>query len=261
MRARLPSALAAALLLAACGSSRVSITGEVRYGKTAQDDYQAGQEELKDRNFTEATKFFENVRNKYPYSSYAALADLRLADVKYDQEHFVEAAEAYQQFVQLHPRHEQVDYAAFRVALSHWRERPAEHFFTPPSEEKDQAQVRDAVKAVEDFVKKYPDSKYRPDAVKILAEGRGRLAEHEWYVAQFYAKRARWAGAAGRYEALAREFPDTPRAPAALYELAQACLKLEERHRARQALQQLIVKFPQDPRRAEAEKLLASIRG
>lgn len=259
MRSRPLAALPAALLLA-CASSHVSLTGEVRYGKTAEEDYKAGEEELKAKNYTEATKFFEHVKNKYPFSKYAALSELRAADVKFDQDRFIEAADAYAQFVKLHPAHDQADYAAYRVGLSHWKDGPSEFMLFPPSFEKDQAQVRDAAKSLDDFVKKYPTSKYKPEAEKLLAQARSGLAEHEWYVAEFYAKRERWAGAAGRLEALVKEYPGSPRESAALLKLAEAYLKLDERYRAQQALQQLIVKHPQDPRRPEAEKLLASLR-
>ncbi len=258
---RLTAAWVALLLvLSGCASSRVSFTGEVRYGKSAEDDYKSGEEELKGHNFPEATKFFEHVKTKYPFSKFAALSELRLGDVKFDQERYVEAADAYQQFVRLHPSHERADYAAFRVGLSHWKDGPSDFALFPPSFEKDQAQVRDAVKALDEFVKKYPDSKHRPEAEKILARARAGLANHEWYVAEFYAKRGRWAGVAGRLEGLVKDYPGSPREPAALYQLAQAYLELNERYRAQQALQQLIVKHPQDPRRAQAEKLLASIR-
>jgi len=55
-------------------------------------------------------------------------------------------------------------------------------------------------------------------------------------------------------------FPGAPQEPEALLKLAQACVKLDEKYRARTALQKLIVKHPQDPRRPEAEKLLAALR-
>jgi outer membrane protein assembly factor BamD len=253
-------AFAPAALLLACASSHVSLTGEVRYGKTAEEDYKAGEDELKSKNYVEATKFFEHVKNRYPFSKYAALSELRVADLKFDQDHFIEAADAYQQFVKLHPAHEKADYAAFRVGLSHWKDGPSEFMLFPPSYEKDQVQVRDTAKALDDFVKKYPTSKYKPEAEQLLAQARSRLAEHEWYVAEFYAKREHWAGAAGRLEALVKEYPGSPRESAALLQLAEVYLKLDERYRAQQALQQLIVKHPQDPRRPEAEKLLASLR-
>ena len=42
--------------------------------------------------------------------------------------------------------------------------------------------------------------------------------------------------------------------------LAHAYVALDEKFRARNALQKLIVKHPDDRRRPEAEKLLASLR-
>ena len=87
-----------------------------------------------------------------------------------------------------------------------------------------------------------------------------RLVLHRDAVAEFYAKREHWAGAAGRLERLVSDYPGSPRESAALFQLAGAYLKLDDRNRARQTLEQLIVKHPQDPRRPQAEKLLASLR-
>ena len=258
MPLRLPPLLLAAAI--ACASSRVTLTGELKYGKSGEEDYQAGQEELKERNYVEATKFFEHVRTKYPFSKYAALADLRIADARFDQGHYLEAAEAYQQFVKLHPTHEQADYAAYRVGFSHFKDAPGDFLLFPPTYEKDQVQVRDAAKSLAEFVRSYPDSRYRPEAEKLLAQTRARLAEHEWYVADFYAKRHHLAGAAGRLETLLREYPGSPHEPAALFQLAEIYIKLDERYRAQQKLQELIVKYPQDARHAQAEGLLASLR-
>ncbi len=252
---------ALSLLLAACSTSRGSLTGgDARYGKSAEEDFLSGNVELKARNFPEATRFFEHVRTKYPFSKYSALSDLRLADVKFEQDRLTEAADAYAQFVRLHPNHEQADYAAYRVGLSRWKDAPSDFFLFPPGYEKDLTQVREAAKALAEFVKNYPQSKHRPEAEKALASARGQLAEHEWYAADFYAKRGHWAGAASRLEGLVRDYPGSRQEPAALYGLAQAYLKMDERYRAQQALQQLLVKHPQDARRAAAEKLLASLR-
>ncbi|MFL5300485.1 MAG: outer membrane protein assembly factor BamD [Anaeromyxobacteraceae bacterium] len=258
---RLVSVLTIAVTLA-CGGTRASLSGEPKYGRSAEDDYKAGQLELKEKNYLEATKFFERVRTKYPFSKFAALSELRLADAHFDQDHFVEAADAYNQFLKLHPTHEEADYAAYRVALAHWKDGPSDFVLFPPSYEKDLVQVRDAAKSLREFVANpaYKDSKYRPEAEKILKQATGMLAEHEWYVAQFYVKRARWPGAAARLQALVTEYPGSPHEAEALLGLANAYVKMDEPYRAQQALQQLIVKHPQDPRRAQAEKLLASIR-
>jgi outer membrane protein assembly factor BamD len=256
-----PLALAAALLsLAACGGRHVSLSGQVKYGKAAEDDYAAGVELAKDGSFPEAQKFFEHVKTKYPFSKYAALADLRIADLKFSQKLWVEAVDAYQEFARLHPTHEDVDYAEFRVGLAHLEDGPNDFLLFPPSFEKDQRQVEAAANSFAAFLQKYPDSKLVPEAKKYLAQANGRLAEHEWYVAEFYFKREMWAGAAGRYETLVGKYPGTRHEAAALLKLAEACVKLDEKHRARTALQKLIVSHPQDPRRAKAEELLAKLR-
>ena len=259
-RAALLAGLLAALPGLGCTSKHVSITGELKYGKTAEEDYQAGVDELAHQNWVEGQKFLEHVRAKYPFSKFAALAELRLADAKYQQDRWTEAADAYQRFAQLHPTHEEVDYAEYREALSHYNMAPGDFMLFPPAFEKDQRPLGLAVARLQSFLKERPDSKLRPDAEKLLAKAQGRLAAHEWYVADFYYSRSRWAGAAGRLEGLVRDFPGSSHEPEALWRLAQACVKLDEQHRARTALQKLIARHPQDARRAQAEALLASLR-
>jgi outer membrane protein assembly factor BamD len=253
-------AVAVLLALAACGTKHVSITGKIHYGATPEANYEAGVDELKDGNYPEAIKFFEYVKTKYPFSKYSALSELRLADLKFKQDHYVEAADAYQQFVTLHPSHEEADYAEYRVGLSYLKDAPADFVLFPPSYEKDQRQVEKAAKALRKFVEERKTSKYLPEAQKLLAEAEGRLAAHEWYVGEYYYKRGRWAGAAGRYEALVDKYPGSQHEVDALMKLARSYLAMDEKFRARSALQKLIVKHPDDRRRPEAEKLLASLR-
>ena len=254
-------AVAASLLLAlAACSKHVTLGGEAKLLPTAEENYQAGQELLKEASYPEAQKFFEYIRTKFPFSKYAALSDLRLADAKYAQGHYGEAADAYGQFIQLHPAHEEIDYAEFRQGESLFRDAPSDFFLFPPAYEKDLKQVRKAADALKKFVEKYPKSKYLPDAKKLLVQAQGRLAANDWYVAEFYFKRSQWAGAAGRYETLVEKYPGSKHEVEALMKLARAAVQLKEPYRARTALQKLIVEHPNDPRRPEAEKMLASLR-
>jgi outer membrane protein assembly factor BamD len=253
--------LAASLLLAltAC-SKHLTLGGEAKLLPTAEDNFKAGEELLKEGSYPEATKFFEYVKTKFPFSKYAALSELRLADVKFSDGKFAEAADAYSQFVQLHPAHEDLDYAEYRVGESYLKDAPSDFVFFPPAYEKDLRQVRKASDALKKFLDKYPTSKRAPDAKKLLEQAQTRLSSYEWYVAEFYFKRERWAGAAGRYESLVEKYPGSRHEVDALFKLAQSAVALKEPYRARTALQKLIVQHPNDPRRPEAEKLLASLR-
>lgn len=258
-RIAVPIALAVVACLTGC-SPRVSISGEVKYGKSAETNYTAGLEEMKSESWPEAVKFFEHTRTKYPFSKHAALAELRLADIKLAQERFVEASEAYGAFVRLHPNHEQVDYAAFREGLALVKDGPSDFFAFPPAHERELKTVREGAVKLDAFLAKYPDSKLRPEAQQERDRARARLVEHEWYVAGFYAQRNRWAGAAGRYQYLVQTYPGSAREVDALFALSEAWARLDDRFRARQALQQIVVKHPEHPRRPEAERRLAELR-
>jgi outer membrane protein assembly factor BamD len=252
--------LAATLLALAACSKHVTFSGEAKLLPTAEENYKAGEELLKDASYPEAQKFFDYVKTKFPFSKYAALADLRTADSKYQQGLFAEAADGYTQFLKLHPSHEDADYAEFRVGESYFKDAPSDFALFPPASEKDLRQVKKASEALHVFLARYPTSKRVPDAKKLLAQIDDRLAAHEWYVGEFYFKRGRWAGAAGRYETLVDRFPASKHASEALLKAARSYLELGEKFRARTALQKLIVDHPQDRRRGEAEKLLASLR-
>jgi outer membrane protein assembly factor BamD len=250
------AAVLSILTLSACSKKAPG----VKYESPAEEDYAAGVADLEDRDFARAQKILERVRTKYPYSKYGVLAELRLADLRYEQGKFIEAADAYQTFVKIHPSSPDVDYAAYRVALSRASDAPSDFFFFPPVYERDLLQVGKAAEGMALFVENYPSSKYAPEARAKLAKIRDVLAERDWYAFEFYKKREKWQGAAYRLERLTKEYPGSTREPEALWQLADMYMKLSERYRAQQALQQLIVKFPESKQRASAEKLLAELR-
>jgi outer membrane protein assembly factor BamD len=259
MRSRSPAwpiAAAAILALVACSKK----APPVKYESQAEQEYTAGVLALDDRDFPDAQRILERVRTKYPYSKYGALAELRLADLKYEQGKFIEAADGYQTFVKIHPSSPQVDYAAYRSAMSRWADIPSEFFLFPPSYERDLTQLVKATEGLATFLERFPNSRYAPDAREKLGKGRATLAERDWYAFDFYRTREKWQGAAFRLERIMKEFPDGPREPEALWELADMYVHLSERFKAQKALQTIIVKYPESPQRGKAEKLLAELR-
>ncbi len=254
--ARGVSALVLTAALAACAKKAPA----VKYESAAEEDYAVATRELDDNNYVDAQKLLERVRTKYPYSKYAALSELRLADLKFAQAKYVEAAEAYNSFVKLHPTNPEVDYAAYRSALARWNEAPTDFFMFPAVYERDLTQVSKTAEQLLQFLQKYPDSKRVPEAKQLLAKAQATLAARDWYAYEFYRKREKWQGAAYRLERIVKDFPGSPREPEALFELANMYVKLQERFRAQQALQQLLVRYPSSSYKPRAEKLLADIR-
>src|SRR5690606_19537310 len=75
--ARLLAPVALAAALAACGGAQQQ--GTLSYSESARRDYERALAAFEDDDCLTATPLLQNVRSQYPYSRYAALAELRLA--------------------------------------------------------------------------------------------------------------------------------------------------------------------------------------
>ncbi|MHB1843583.1 MAG: outer membrane protein assembly factor BamD [Deltaproteobacteria bacterium] len=225
---RLAPLVALSLALAACAGASANIAGEVSYAKDAKGNFERGEQSLKSHDFQEAAQYFQFTKNKFPYSHYAPLSELRLADANFEQEKYTEAIDGYKNFVKDHPTNPEVDYAAYRIALAHFQDIPSDFMLLPPSYEKDQDQILQAQISLKDFLSSYPDSKWVADGKKLLKDVRGRLARHELYVGDYYEKHGHPKAAAWRFEALAKNYPDSPYADEARRRAEQIYAKLGE---------------------------------
>jgi len=250
------------LSLSACASFGTFVGqegGEVQFATEPEENVKRGDEAMNAKNFAEAASYFEFVKTKYPYLELSKTAELRLADADFERDRFVEARDRYQNFGRLHPTHPRVAYAAFRAALTHYKEIPSDFFLLPPASEKDQVEVRNAMSAMTDFVRSYPGSEHQAEAKKVLDEVRLRLAEHEMYVADFYARRDRWPAVVTRLNVVAKDFSGIGLDERASFGLYDAYLKLKDPSKAKAALQKYADEFPNEPGAKKALKLIAEL--
>ncbi|MBL8955986.1 MAG: outer membrane protein assembly factor BamD [Myxococcaceae bacterium] len=220
------------LLVSACkgggfGTFFGGDAAEPSYADDADENLTRGQESLDSKNYVEAQKYFDYVKSKYPYLEAATTAELKLGDVDFEREKYIEARDRYVNFAKLHPTHPKLDYAAFRAALTHYKDMPSDFFVLPPSVEKDQAEVRSASVALADFIRNYPQSSYVEEAKKALDEVRRRLAGHELYVANFYKRRERWQAVVLRLNVVARDFGGLGYEEKVYFGLYDAYLKIQ----------------------------------
>jgi outer membrane protein assembly factor BamD len=265
-RSRISALLVAATAACGGGSNKQiadltkPVTGPA--ANNAERAFKDAAREKQDQNYIEATRLFEYVRNNFPYSQYAALSELGLADMSYDREDYAAAATAYQDFVKAHPSHTKADYAAFRVGLAHFQDKPSDMFLLPPSYEKDQAPIRLATEAFQRFLVSYPKSDLVPRAKELVAQCRERLVAHERYVAGFYEKRGAWKGAAGRLIGIADAYGDLQDGKVrgdALWRAGLAYRNARDIAGERLALTRLVQESPGDPHRRDAEAMLKAL--
>ena len=255
--------LVLALVLSSTGCASVSTffsgNDDPVYSTEADENLKKGNEALEGKNFVEAAKYFEFTRTKFPFLEASKEAELKLADCSYEQEKYVEARDRYQNFARLHPTHPKVDYAAFRAAETHFKDIPSDFFLLPPAIEKDQVELKGALIALNEFARLYPKSEYVERAQKISADVRRRLARHELYVAEFYARREKWPAVINRLTVVRKNFSGIGFDAEVAFGLYDAHLALKQPEAAREVLAAYVDAFPQDEGVPKAKKLIARL--
>ena len=100
--------------------------------------------------------------------------------------------------------------------------------------------------AFADFVKRYPQSGYRPSALFWL--GNAQYANQDY------------RGAIANFRALLQQAPDHPRAPEAVLSIANCQIELKENANAKRTLDELVKAYPQSEAASAARERLARLR-
>lgn len=264
MSSRIRSLLLTLTLAAsACGGSAREGAGNVEYSVSAAQNYEQGMKKMTEEEWVDAAKYFAFVKARFPYSKYAVLADLRLADCEFGAESYLEAIDAYKLFIKFHPTHEMVEngYAPFRIGESYVKMLPTDWFLVPPGYEMDQTMTQDAARELATFIKRYPKSTFLDKARKMYRDVAHLLAAHEWYVANFYWKKERPMGTVLRLRTLLKDYPDVGFDEDALMLLGRAYARVGRKDDAKKSFQTLLEKYPKSGKAPEAKQELGKLGG
>ena len=203
-RARLPLAAVALFLLftsSGCAPTRLTATGEpTRLTAQGMDYFNRG-------NYFSALEAFKEVRDRYPFSNFSLLAELKSADSHFYMNEYAEARALYEDFVGKHPTNEAIPYVLFQIGMC--------HFKGIDTIDRDPGAAHEAIAVFTRLLRTYPSSSYVVEAKTRVATARDFLAQNEMYVARFYVRAEKWAAAAGRLEYILQQYPDSSVAPKA----------------------------------------------
>jgi outer membrane protein assembly factor BamD len=174
---------------------------------------QEGIKQLRKKKYEDAVETFEKLKDRYPYSEEALLAQIKLADAQFYKKSYEEALQAYRDFEKLHPTNPAVPYCIYQQGLCYYRQRS--------TIDRDQSFTSKALAEFQRLKQKFPQSEYAAKADKYIARCRQDLAEHEFYVGEFYYRTKRYASALDRFQALAAEYPEFK--PAAVKDYVAKC--------------------------------------
>jgi outer membrane protein assembly factor BamD len=229
----------------------------VEFADTAEENWRRGKEAFKDEDYLVAQRYFAHIRWKFPYSRFAAMAELRNADCQFARGRQLEAVDSYQNFARSHPSHPGVPHALIQTGRAYVQQIPSDWFFLPPSNEKDQTAVRDAEVVLRQYVERFPEHESAEEGRELLDKVRKKLLEHEQYVANFYKRLGRDRAYVGRLETIRSKYPESGVTDDLLLEIARVYAKIGEEEKAQAAIDELRAKFPNSDRLKDGARILA----
>lgn len=252
-----PFVISLTCVLVACAGTQK--TGS--YTEDARIAYEGAMEAFEDDDCLTAEPLFRDIRANYPYTRYAALAELREADCLASGGKHAEAIEIYQRFARVRASHEDVPYARFKAAQSQYEQIPEEWFLSPPAYERDMRAARDALKDLRRFLLDFAYDDRSEQASKMEKRTLELLARHEIYVAEFYLKRDHPEAAIKRLETMLAQYEGSGFEPEALVLVGRTQLMLKDRPRAHAAFREVLTRYPKSGSAVQAERFLAATGG
>ncbi len=192
------------ILLVCSGCNALKKTWNALTGKefsgSAQQLAWDGMEAYEEGDYKEAIEQFQQLKDWYPFSKYAILAELKIADSHYHLENYEEAIFAYEEFEKLHPRNEAVPYVIYQIGRC--------YFDQIDTIDRDQTPARKAYETFQRLEKQFPDDKYARSGVEHITTCVRSLVGNEYYIGVFYYKSKHYKAALRRFMTVISDFPD-----------------------------------------------------
>ncbi len=215
----LPPRLGAVLLvlaLAACSGG--GDKNQAFIEKPVDDLYNSAMDQLADDDYAKAAATFGQVESQHPYSVWATKSQLMAVYADYSNGKFDDAILAADRFIQLHPGNNDIAYAYYIKAIC--------YYIQITDVGRDQKITEQAVKALDDVVRRFPDSKYARDAKLKLDFTHDHLAGKEMEIGRFYLKKGEYLAAMNRFRRVIDNYQTTTHVPEALERLVECDLAL-----------------------------------
>lgn len=168
---------------------------------TAQEIFESANYYMQDKNYLEAIKLYNKLKENYPFSPYTIEAELSLADAYFLDAEYIYATEAYKDFEALHPRDNKIPYVLYQIGMSQLRS-----FI---SIDRPTTDIQEAHEYFNRLVQTFPNSEYTTSAKEKMVECRRIMAEHELYIADVFWNMKKYGSAWKRYQFIADNFQET----------------------------------------------------
>ncbi|MBW2568486.1 MAG: outer membrane protein assembly factor BamD [Deltaproteobacteria bacterium] len=173
---------------------------DARDEKTAQELASEGVDGFKNGRYSKSIESFEKLKDWYPFSKYAILAELKIADAHYCLKEYEEAIFAYEEFENLHPNNEVIPYVVYQIGLCYF-----EQISTP---DRDQTSASKAKSTFNRLIKQFPQNKYALKGKEFVKKCDKSLAEAVFGIGVHYYKNKHYKGALARFKEVISNYSD-----------------------------------------------------
>jgi outer membrane protein assembly factor BamD len=206
--------IAGALALAACANKDKDAYVE----RPVEALYNTAMDDLAAEDYSKAAKAFDETERQHPYSIWATKAQLMAAYALYQAGNYDESILALDRFIQLHPGHTDIAYAYYMKAL--------DYYVQITDVGRDQRITEDALKTMQEVVRRFPESRYARDARLKIDLTRDHLAGKEMEIGRYYENVGEYLAAINRFRVVVDKFQTTTHVPEALHRLIECYMAL-----------------------------------
>ncbi len=231
----LPAALGAVLLVGGCATGRKK--GDTPYiARDVNSLYATAKERVDKNDYKLAAALFDEVERQHPYSVWARRAQLMGAFSYYLDRDYQKSIDSAQRFLSIHPGNKDAPYAYYLIALGYYEQ--------IVDVTRDQRITQQALDALGELIRRYPDTHYAADARLKVDLVRDHLAGKEMEIGRFYQRRGQWLASVVRFRKVVDDYDTTTHTPEALERLTESYLALGISDEAKKAAAVLGANYP-----------------
>jgi outer membrane protein assembly factor BamD len=225
---------------------------------TAQPDqylYDKGIVALRDKKWLTAREYFTQINDNYAQSPLRPDAMLAIGDSDLGEgtvEAIVFAINEFQEFLSYYPTNPRADYAQYKLGLAHVRQMR--------NPERDQTETRDAIRELEKFVARYPNSTLMPEVKTKLRETHDRLSTSDYLVGFFYFRNKWYPGSIERFSAILKDDPEYTQRDGVYFYLAESMVRLKREPEALTYYERLLEEFQQSDYLKDSKLRIAELK-
>tara|TARA_Y100000022_G_scaffold72708_1_gene62590 strand:+ start:172 stop:1008 length:837 start_codon:yes stop_codon:yes gene_type:complete len=175
--------------------------------------YNEGLKELESGDVLYAAKKFNEVEIMFPQSKWAAKSTLMAAYAYYSQDYYYDTIEELKIFLRKYPKHEDIDYANYMMALAYYEQ--------IVDEKKDLNSILLSKEKFKFVINEFPETDYALDAKFKLDLINDILASKEMYLGRYYFDKRKWIPAINRFRKVVDEYSRTIYIEEALHRLVE----------------------------------------